>query len=65
MEVGGEGEGWHRWLVGAQNPVPSVAHPKLQSLAAIGFHGTLFLSKTIFSFEIIDRLLTCQLGGQC
>ena len=35
---GGRGE------VGAQNSVPTAALPKLQSLAAIGFRGPLFLS---------------------
>ena len=35
---GGGGE------VGAQDSVPTAALPKQQSHAAIGFHGTLFLS---------------------
>ena len=60
---GGGGGGW-RWLMGAQNFVPSAALLKQQSLAAIGFHGTLFLS-SIFWGEFADRFLSCQLGRQC
>ena len=33
----------------AENSVPSAALPKQQSLAVIGFHGTLFLSSILFS----------------
>ena len=48
----------------AQNSVPSVALPKQQSFASIGFHGPLFLSSTSFFslFKFADRilfLLTC------
>ena len=39
------------WLVGAQNPVPSAAVKKQWSLAAIGFHRTLFQSSSIFSLN--------------
>ena len=49
---------------GSTEFLPSAALPKQQSLAAIGFHGTLFLSSTSFSFEIAKRFLSCQLG-QC
>ena len=38
--------------MGAENSVPSAALPKQQSLAAIGFHGTLFLSSTNFIFPL-------------
>ena len=34
--------------MGAENSVPPAALPKQQSLAAIGFHGTLFLRSTNF-----------------
>ena len=34
--------------MGVQNSVPSAALPKLQSLAAIGSHGKLFLSSFYF-----------------
>ena len=36
--------------MGAQNSVSSAALSKQQSLAAIGYHGTLFLSKNNFFF---------------
>ena len=49
MEVGGGGGG-RGGLVGAQNSVPSAALPKQQSLVAIGFHGTQFLSSIFFWF---------------
>ena len=45
MEVWGGGGGGG---VDAKNSVPSAALPKQQSLAAIGFHGTQFLSSTNF-----------------
>ena len=52
--------------MGAQNSVSSAALSKQQSLAATGFHGTLFLSKNNFlNFLIADRFLSCQLGRQC
>ena len=43
---GGWGEGY--WLVGGQNSVPPAAVKKKWSLAAIGFHGTLFQSSSFF-----------------
>ena len=54
MEVffwGGGGGGGGRWLVGAQNSVPSEAVKKQHSLAAIGFHETLLPSSSIFSLN--------------
>ena len=54
---GGWGWGWgRRWLVEAQSSVPSAPLPKQQSLAEIGFHGTLFLS--FFYFKLL-------IGGHC
>ena len=50
--------------MGAQNSVPSTAVEKQQSLAAIGFHGTLLQSSSIFSL-IADRFLSGQFGGAC
>ena len=41
MEVGAQGASW---LVGSLNFITSAALLEQQSLAAIGFHGTLFLS---------------------
>ena len=38
------GRGW----LGAENSVPSAVLSKQQSLAAIGYHGTPFLSSTNF-----------------
>ena len=49
--VEGEGVG----EVGVQNSVPSVALPKQQSHAAIGFHGPLFLNST--NFNLLSKLL--------
>ena len=49
--------------MGAQISVSSAAVPKLQSLAEIGFHGTLFLSSTKFFFEIADRFYLVNLVG--
>ena len=48
MEVGegGGGGGRERGRMDEQNSVPSAALLKQQSLAAIGFHGTLFLIST-------------------
>ena len=42
-----------RWLVGAQNSVPSAAVEKQWSLAlaAIGFHRTLLQGSSIFSLN--------------
>ena len=45
---GGGGGGGGRWLVGAQNFVPSAAVKKQWSLAAIGYHGPLLQSSSIF-----------------
>ena len=62
---GGGGGGGRRWLVGAQNSLPSAAPPKQQSLAAIGFHVTLFLTSIFLFFKnFADKFLSCQLGGQ-
>ena len=49
MVVGGRG------VVGAQNSILSAALPKQQSPAAIGRHGTLFLS--LIYFIIPSKLL--------
>ena len=45
--------GGGRWLVGAQNSVPSAAVEKQWSLAAIGFHGTLLSEFINFFFKLL------------
>ena len=62
MEVLGEGE------VGAQNSVPSTAHPKQQSLTALRFHVPLFLSSTnstnlILPLKLLISFFLVNLGG--
>ena len=60
---GGGGGGGGR--VGAQVSVPSAALPNLQSLAAIGFHGPLFLSSTnfILPMKLLIGLFLINLAG--
>ena len=45
--------GGGRWLVEAQNSVPSAAVEKQRFLAAIGFHGTLLSSSIFFWFKLL------------
>ena len=50
MEVRGRGE---RWLLGAQNSVPSAAVQKQRSLTAMGSHGTQLQSLSILPLKLL------------
>ena len=43
---------WGAGGMDTENSVPSVALPKQQSFASIGFHGPLFLSSTNFVLSL-------------
>ena len=51
--------------MGAQNSVLSAAVKKQRSLEAIGFHGTLLQSSTIFFFKMLIGFYFGQLGRPC
>ena len=49
--------------MGAQNSVLSAADQKQQSLAAIGFHGTLLQSSTFFKLKLLIDLYVVNPSG--